>query len=65
MLNYWFMYSNIDVNNQPSHFKTKERECLDCKELTISRDYEDTLEECDYCKSKNLGNETIKLNPNI
>jgi DNA-directed RNA polymerase subunit RPC12/RpoP len=61
----WFRYSNVNVNNQPKYFNTKEKECLDCNETITTRDYEETLSKCYYCNSKNLGNETIKSNPNV
>jgi len=61
----WFTYSNIDTERQPKTFNTREVNCLDCDEVLITRDYEETFKECHYCKSQNLGNETIKSNPNV
>jgi DNA-directed RNA polymerase subunit RPC12/RpoP len=61
----WFTYSNINIDNQPKTYKTREVDCLDCEEILETRDYEETFTECYYCGSKKLGNEQIKINPNI
>ena len=59
----WFTYSSIDNNLKT--YNTKEINCLDCEETLITRDYEETFTECYYCGSKKLGNEQIKINPNV
>ena len=59
------MKKPLEVIGLSKTYNTKEVNCLDCEETLITRDYEETFTECYYCGSKKLGNEQIKINPNV